>query len=328
MEPTAAERLAGVPVVVPLGFHCAPSIVNDVLGHDASRPRMRTPFALGVFPPASIAALLADGLSAGAMVGRGALVRDDGSPIEFADDPSSRAFGHGVLVRHARYAGVCFNHDFATDTCGAIANHAWVLGMYEAKVSHLRALLRAAPEHGVVLCTVASPLLVDGRQLADPPGRARLAADAAAALDAVRALAREERAPPGAVAGVVVLHASLPADGAEDDAERADVVLQPLRADVAEQLHGYGQMPIPQREGLYREVYTAFLHAADALQHGALRGAFPRWEHTRFAADVLAVRGPELASLRRRPCSFHRQGRCHFGQSCRFAHPEPQPSDP
>ncbi|KAG8457120.1 hypothetical protein KFE25_012695 [Diacronema lutheri] len=341
----ASVRLAGVPLVVPLGFHCAPSIVNDVLGHDEGRPRMRTPFSLGVFPPAEIARLLDDGLSASGLVGRDVLMGEDGEPLRFADDPTYRKFAHGVLVRHRRYA-FTYNHDFARADGGgdAIVNQPWVHGMYEAKVSQLRAMLRSPPAGGIVLCTVASPLSLGGRVAVAVPTGSELARDVAAALRAVRALAAAEGAAPDAVVGAVVLYAPpdrAPAgaaqsnahggggdggdvddDGRPRDVERlglADVCLEPLPSRVLAELQGYGQLPVPRRGPLYRAVYSAFVDAAARLRGGALRDAFPPWERTRYAVDVLAPR-LQAALARRKPCVFFRQDRCHFGDACRFAH--------
>lgn len=378
----ASARLAGVPLVVPLGHHCAPSIVNDVLGHDESRPRMRTPFALGVFPPAEIARLLRDGLCARALVGRDVLVHADGSAPLFADDPTARKFGHDVIIRHKVYGNFCFNHDFlaeATDRVDgrrALVNHSWVYGMYEAKVSHLRAMLRLAPARGIVLCTVASPLQLGGCDVVPPTSLEIevLARDAADALDAMRQFAREEGALADAIAGVVVLFAPCCSNmgteeqsggGRRDDGSsrhgggsggsgcssgarvadelrgcgrghdevcrcaegltggRADVQLQPLPHAVLAELQGYGQLPIPKRAVLYHAVYTAFLRGTDELADGALVGAFPPWEATRFAAEVLGPR-VEALKLRQKPCVFFKLNRCHFGETCRFSHAEPQ----
>ncbi|KAJ1618497.1 hypothetical protein T492DRAFT_1092121 [Pavlovales sp. CCMP2436] len=327
--PTASAPLrpTGVPVVVPLGFHCAPSIINDVLGHASSHARMRTPFALGVFPPAAIAQLLGRGLSAAEILPRELLARPGGAPARFADYPAARAFAHHVIVLHTRY-GFVFNHDFAETTSasdgdggGVIRNFPWVRAAYEAKCAHLKATLRRVPPKGVVLCTVASSLLLcTGVEVRVPP-RAQLVAEVAAALAAVRKLARDEGGAADAVAGVVLLYA--PGRGAEpasaDAHAEPDVVLEELPAEVAVQLANYGQIPVPQRAVLYREVYCAFLRGAARLCAGELD--FPRWEETRFAMNVLGREaGPEAAKLRQRPCTFYQQGRCHFGELCKFAH--------
>lgn len=339
-------RLAGVPLVVPLGYHCAPSIVNDVLGHDETRPRMRTPFALGVFPPRGIARLLADGLSAGALVGRAAISRADGAPATFAPDETARTFAHGVLVRNERY-DFTFNHDFCEngDATGALANHPWVLAAYESKVTHLRALLRSAPARSIVLCTVASPLQVDGISVRVPPVE-EVVRDASAALDAMRALAASEGARPDAIAGVVVLYAPALVDapceappagpdgapGAEprDDELRAhdaagadgatEIALELLPPFAARELHRYGQIPVPQREHLYRAVYGAFLRAAERLDGGSLARAFPPWAETRFAGILSPPAAGPAGKLRTKPCRFFRNNACHFGDACRYSH--------
>lgn len=379
MSPPPGAGTAPVPFVVPLGFHCAPCIVNDVLGHDPGRPRSRTPFCLGVFPPDSIAGVVEDGLTADNMVNPHRLAHADGRPLlvpppaltgearRLKADKLCQRFGHDATVEHLDY-GFVFNHDFVVESCPAgetIVNYDWVRSAYEAKIHWTGAALQG--QHPVVLLTIATPAILRcGRSVEVPNSSVEIVDSVRRAMRALQATHNGATAIIGAVVLVGPDQHCHHADDAcassaiSDEADVGDaatwlseqpngapnVAVGRLSRRALELLYLYGQRPLPEREELYSEVYSKFVDLAGKLTAvpGVAAAAdiahhWPRWEETHFFSRVVATCRTETSSAsaalppvagedalntkyKKRMCRFFKNGSCHFGSKCNFAHSE------
>ena len=342
-------KLLNTPVVVPLGYHCAPTILNDILGFDAAtRPKGATPFGLGVFPPRSIARLFKPNQSASSRhlaerLCRVSSLRSlDGASLVIPEDAERSSgfrkisrFGHDVAIRHADL-GIVLNHDFVTESSNnvstdigtlVIMNHGFILKAYEKKFLRMERYLQGDPfalnQHNAIFLTIATPTILRcGTRISVPSTIEQVCFDVRCALSALSTAYNGIPQVTGAVVLVGPDTKSESANVCSSMDEIPKIVVGRLSREALHSLKLYGETPLPKRAPLYKEVYEVFVRCAKKLHKNHAQHDWPPWENTQYYQRCVAPTIVMAKTYKTRMCRFFSGGNCHFGAKCRYAHDE------